>query len=79
LPVLNAQVLGQDSVQRAIYRGQIHWFWGDTNRWVIRWALWDGGGGVLNFRSMEGLIRQSALICAIFMMIMAFPGLWSRA
>src|SRR4051812_44554359 len=31
-PVLNAQVLGQDSVQRAIYRGQIHWFWGDTNR-----------------------------------------------
>jgi hypothetical protein len=32
LPVLNAQVLGQDSVQRALYRGQIHWFWGDTNR-----------------------------------------------
>jgi hypothetical protein len=31
-PVLNAQVLGQDSVQRVIYRGQIHWFWGDTNR-----------------------------------------------
>jgi len=30
--VLNAQVFGQDSVQRAIYHGQIHWFWGDTNR-----------------------------------------------
>jgi hypothetical protein len=32
LPVSNAQVFGQDSVQRAIYRGQLHWFWGDTNR-----------------------------------------------
>ncbi len=31
-PVLNAEVLGQDSVQRAIYRGKIYWFWGDTNR-----------------------------------------------
>jgi hypothetical protein len=31
-PLLNAQVFGQDSVQRAIYHGQIHWFWGDTNR-----------------------------------------------
>ena len=31
-PLLNAQVLGQDSVQRVIYRGKIHWFWGDTNR-----------------------------------------------
>ncbi len=31
-PVLNAQVLGQDSVLSAIYRGRIHWFWGDTNK-----------------------------------------------
>lgn len=31
-PLLNAQVLGQDSVQRAIYRGKIRWFWGDTLR-----------------------------------------------
>jgi hypothetical protein len=31
-PVLNAQVLGSDSVLNAVYRGRIYWFWGDTNR-----------------------------------------------
>ena len=31
-PVLNAQVTGQDSVLSVIYRGKIHWFWGDTNK-----------------------------------------------
>ena len=31
-PVLNGKVFGQDSVQPAIYRGKIYWFWGDTNR-----------------------------------------------
>src|SRR5271166_478022 len=30
-PVLNAQVLGQDSVCTAIFEGKIYWFWGDTN------------------------------------------------
>ncbi|MFP6618819.1 MAG: hypothetical protein VB877_05695 [Pirellulaceae bacterium] len=31
-PVLNAQVFGSDSVVNAVYRDQIYWFWGDTNR-----------------------------------------------
>jgi hypothetical protein len=31
-PLINALVTGQDSTQRAIYQGKIHWFWGDTNR-----------------------------------------------
>lgn len=31
-PVLNGLVLGSDSVVNAVYRGKIHWFWGDTNR-----------------------------------------------
>jgi hypothetical protein len=31
-PLLNAQVLGSDSVMNAIYRGKMYWFWGDTNR-----------------------------------------------
>jgi hypothetical protein len=31
-PVLNAQVLGSDSVLEAVFRGRLHWFWGDTNR-----------------------------------------------
>ena len=36
-PLLNAQVTGQDSIQAAIYRGKIHWMWGDTNR--LRYPL----------------------------------------
>ena len=31
-PLLNAGVLGSDSVQSAVFRGKMHWFWGDTNR-----------------------------------------------
>lgn len=31
-PLLNAKVLGCDSVVNAVYRGKLHWFWGDTNR-----------------------------------------------
>jgi hypothetical protein len=29
-PLLNAQVLGQDTVSAAVYRGRIFWIWGDT-------------------------------------------------
>ena len=36
-PLLNAQVAGSDSVVTAIYRGRLHWFWGDTNR--LRYPL----------------------------------------
>lgn len=31
-PLLNAQVVGQDSVQNAVYRGRLFWMWGDTSR-----------------------------------------------
>jgi hypothetical protein len=31
-PLLNAQVLGSDSVLNAVYRGKLYWFWGDTER-----------------------------------------------
>ena len=31
-PLLNGQVMGQDTVQVAEYRGRFYWFWGDTNR-----------------------------------------------
>lgn len=29
-PLLNAQIVGQDSALAAIYQGRLHWFWGDT-------------------------------------------------
>jgi hypothetical protein len=31
-PVLNAQVMGQDTVIATPYHGKIYWFWGDTDR-----------------------------------------------
>lgn len=31
-PLLNAKVVGQDSVQAIPYDGKLYWFWGDTNR-----------------------------------------------
>jgi hypothetical protein len=30
-PVLNGRVLGQDSIQSAIYQDKLFWFWGDTS------------------------------------------------
>lgn len=30
-PLLNAGVLGSDSVVNAIFKNRMHWFWGDTN------------------------------------------------
>lgn len=31
-PVLNGQVMGQDTVIATPYRGKLYWFWGDTDR-----------------------------------------------
>jgi hypothetical protein len=31
-PLLNAKVLGSDSVHTAIFRDKLYWLWGDTNR-----------------------------------------------
>ncbi|MBI3281665.1 MAG: hypothetical protein HYZ57_17700 [Acidobacteria bacterium] len=30
-PLLNARVVGQDTVTTALYKGKIYWVWGDTN------------------------------------------------
>lgn len=37
-PISNANIMGQDSVQAAVYNNQIHWFWGDS--------LYENGGGI---------------------------------
>jgi hypothetical protein len=31
-PAINGRVVGSDSVMNAVYRGKIHWYWGDTNQ-----------------------------------------------
>lgn len=38
------QVAGQDSVQAAIYRNHIYWFWGDTNRLAYPLGLFRTAG-----------------------------------
>ena len=37
LSVLSGMVVGQDSVQAALFQKRVHWFWGDTNR--LRYPL----------------------------------------
>jgi hypothetical protein len=32
VPLLNAQVIGQDTIDTAIYQGKLFWIWGDTSR-----------------------------------------------
>lgn len=36
-PLASGLVMGQDSVQAAVFNGTIHWFWGDTNQ--LRYPL----------------------------------------
>lgn len=38
------KVMGQDSVQVALYRGKIRWFWGDTNRLAYSLGLFRTAG-----------------------------------
>ena len=54
-PVLNGQVTGQDSVQRVIYRGQIHWFWADTGRPAYPLGNFAGSGAVSDLPGQGGL------------------------
>ncbi len=54
-PLLNAKVFGQDSTQRAIYKGKIHWFWGDTNRIAYPLGHFGMSGAVSDLPGSGGL------------------------
>lgn len=54
-PLLNAQVSGSDSVVTAIYRGRLHWFWGDTNRPKYPLGLYHVPGAISRLPSDGGL------------------------
>lgn len=43
-PVLNGEVLGQDTVMVTPYRGKIYWFWGDTDRASYPLGNYGGSG-----------------------------------
>jgi hypothetical protein len=60
-PQLNAQVLGQDSIQRVIYKGQIHWFWGDTLRLGYPLGNFRMSGAVSELPSNGGLPPEAGV------------------
>lgn len=54
-PVLNGQVLGQDSVLNAVFQGKIFWFWGDTNRPAYPLGNFHSPGAVSDLPGRGGL------------------------
>ncbi|WP_337173906.1 hypothetical protein [Paludisphaera sp.] len=54
-PVLNGLVLGQDSTLNAVYRGKIHWFWGDTARPAYPLGNFHAPGAVSDLPDKGGL------------------------
>lgn len=54
-PLLNAEVVGQDSVQSIVYRGKIHWFFGDTNRQSYAIGHFGTSGATSELPSRGGL------------------------
>lgn len=54
-PVLNAQVLGQDTVVAAVYRDRIFWFWGDTDRLSYPLGNYSASGATSELPGRGGL------------------------
>lgn len=53
-PLLNAGVVGQDSVQTAVYQGRLFWFWGDTSRLSYPLGLFRTAGAVSELPGAAG-------------------------
>ncbi len=60
-PVLNARVLGSDSVVNAIFKDKLYWFWGDTNRPSYPLGNFHVPGAVSNLPSNGGLDPESGV------------------
>jgi hypothetical protein len=54
-PLLNAKVSGCDSTMNVIYRGRLHWFWGDTNWPAYPLGLFHMSGAASKLPSGGGL------------------------
>ena len=54
-PLLNAGVLGSDSVVSAVFRGRVHWFWGDTNLPQYPLGIFHVPGAISRLPSDQGL------------------------
>jgi hypothetical protein len=54
-PVLNGQVMGQDSVYTCIYHGRLFWMWGDTSRPSYPLGHFEMAGAVSDLPGKGGL------------------------
>jgi hypothetical protein len=54
-PVLNGQVMGQDSVYTCLYRGRLFWMWGDTSRPSYPLGNFSMSGAVSDLPGQGGL------------------------
>lgn len=54
-PVLNGNVVGQDSIQPAVYQNQLYWFWGDTNQLQYPLGLYRTAGAISALPPQGGL------------------------
>jgi hypothetical protein len=54
-PLLNALVVGQDTVYATVYQGNIHWFWGDTTRVAYPLGLFAVAGATSKLPQDGGL------------------------
>lgn len=54
-PATEAAVLGCDSVQVALHRGRLHWFWGDTTLAGYPLGIFDGTGATSGVPFVQGV------------------------
>jgi len=66
-PVLNGQVLGQDSVLTAVYRGKLYWFWGDTQQPAHPLGNFHASGAVSELPGSGGLDPQQGVQLEYFL------------
>jgi len=54
-PLLNSQVLGQDSVLQELYHGRLFWIWGDTNKHSYPLGNFSSSGATSELPGQGGL------------------------
>jgi len=65
-PLVNAGVVGQDSVQTAVYQGRMYWFWGDTSRLSYPLGLFRTAGAVSELPGTAGVEPSAGISLRYF-------------
>ena len=65
-PVLNGQVMGQDSALAIPYQGKIYWFWGDTGRPQYPLGQFQTSGAVSELPGQGGLAPEKGIDLTYF-------------